>query len=150
MGNPRREFLKVSIRWSTMRNCEDVARLVMKTQGRSSTRVADQREGKKGKQVLVWNRDSSRSERVGMGGKWTKRRTGGTGGNQHRPTQQESKAFGHQRQMDSIRWPAPDCGLERMRAVVGWIGTVTGIMQLPSRTRPSLLSSLHNGKKIRG
>ncbi|KAJ5385148.1 hypothetical protein N7517_003059 [Penicillium concentricum] len=67
----------------------------------------------------------------------------GTNTDQHN---EESKAFGHQRQMDSIRWPAPDCGLERMRAIVGWMGSVTGIMQLSSRTGPPLLSSLHNDK----
>lgn len=33
MGNPRKDFLKVGIRWSTMRNCEDIARLVMKKEG---------------------------------------------------------------------------------------------------------------------
>jgi hypothetical protein len=35
-----------------------------------------------------------------------------------------------------------------MRTVVGWIGSVTGIMQLSSRTGPQLLSSLHNDEKI--
>ena len=62
----------------------------------------------------------------------------GTKADQHN---EESKAFGHQRQMDSIRWPAPDCGLERMRAAVGWIGSVTGIMQLSSCTGPSIAVS---------
>ena len=45
----------------------------------------------------------------------------------------ESKAFGHQRQSDAIRWPTPDCGLGPMRAVVGWMGSVTGV-QRSSRT----------------
>ena len=63
---------------------------------------------------------------------------------------EESKAFGQQRQMNSIRWPPPDCGLERMKTVVGWIGSVTGIMQPSSRTGPQLLSSLHNGETIGG
>lgn len=46
----------------------------------------------------------------------------------------ESKAFGHQRQSDAIRWPTPDCGLEPIRAVVGWMGSVTGMLQRSSRT----------------
>lgn len=37
----------------------------------------------------------------------------GTNTDQH---DEESKAFGHQRQRNSIRWPTLDCGLERMRA----------------------------------
>jgi hypothetical protein len=71
----------------------------------------------------------------------------GTNTDQHN---EESKAFGQQRQMNSIRWPPPDCGLERMKTVVGWIGSVTGIMQPSSRTGPQLLSSLHNGETIGG
>lgn len=63
-------------------------------------------------------------------------------------TTRRARRFGQQCQMDSIRWQAPDCGLERMRTLVGWIGSVTGIMQLSSRTGPQLLSSLHNGEKI--
>lgn len=53
----------------------------------------------------------------------------------------ESKAFGHQRQSDAIRWPTPECGLEPMRAVAGWMGSVTGMLQRSSRTGLCCLSS---------
>lgn len=59
----------------------------------------------------------------------------GTNTEQHN---EESQTFGHQRQMDSIRWPAPDCGLERIRAIVGWIGSVTGIVQLSKSHQASV------------
>ena len=62
--------------------------------------------------MLVWNRDSSRSGRVGMGWKWTKRRTGGTGGNQDRPTQRVGPA---------VRAPASD-GFNSLVSTCEWIG----------------------------
>lgn len=121
-----------------MHNCEDVARLVMKTQGRSSTRV-DQREGKK-KVSRCWCGTVSRVDQEGWG--WVGNgRNGGQEGLEGTNTEQhneENQTFGHQRQMDSIRWPAPDCGLERIRAIVGWIGSVTGIVQLSKSHQASV------------
>ncbi|KAJ5959814.1 uncharacterized protein N7479_006964 [Penicillium vulpinum] len=118
----------MGIRWSTTRDCVEV--------------------------VMCWCGTVSRVDQGGWG--WVENgRNGGQEGqeglegtNTHQHNE-ESKAFGHQRQMDSIRWLAPDCGLERMRAIVRWMGSVTGIMQLSSRTGPQLLSSLYTmGKKI--
>lgn len=60
-------FLKVGIRWSTMRNCEDGRKISDEDVRKEVQHKLISGREKKGKQVLVWNRESSRSERVGMG-----------------------------------------------------------------------------------